>query len=62
MRNVRHAGSDFTPKVRAGWAAASRELSEAGDDALVWPEFSNAGDDQLRWTKAPRRNPGQRPK
>lgn len=34
---------------RAGWAEAAREISEAGDDQLVWPEFSNAGDDELVW-------------
>lgn len=34
---------------RAGWADASRELAEAGDDALVWPEFANADDETLEW-------------
>jgi antitoxin MazE len=34
---------------RAGWAQASRELSEVGDDALVWPEFANEGDEALEW-------------
>ena len=29
---------------RAGWADASRALAEAGDDALVWPEFANDDD------------------
>ncbi len=34
---------------RAGWAEASRALAEAGDDALIWPEFGNAEDDTLAW-------------
>jgi antitoxin MazE len=35
--------------VREHWAEASRELAEAGDDALVWPEFANKSDEQLTW-------------
>ncbi len=27
------------PKAREGWADASRQLAEAQDDALAWPEF-----------------------
>jgi antitoxin MazE len=34
---------------RAGWADAARRIAEAGDDALVWPEFGNAGDVNLKW-------------
>jgi antitoxin MazE len=34
---------------RTGWAAASRELAEAGEDQLVWPEFGNADDETLEW-------------
>ena len=34
---------------RDGWAEASRALAEAGDDALVWPEFGNEGDQALSW-------------
>ena len=34
---------------RAGWAQASRELAEAGDDTLAWPEFGNADDETLEW-------------
>jgi antitoxin MazE len=34
---------------RAGWAKASQEIAQAGDDALVWPEFGNVGDDELVW-------------
>ncbi|HZU89007.1 MAG TPA: AbrB/MazE/SpoVT family DNA-binding domain-containing protein [Stellaceae bacterium] len=36
-------------RPRAGWAEASREIAEAGDGALVWPEFSNAEDEDLVW-------------
>ncbi len=35
--------------VRAGWAEASKAIAEAGDDALVWPDFANADDADLRW-------------
>ena len=38
---------DHTP--RAGWAEAARILTEAGDDAAVWPEFANAEDASLTW-------------
>jgi antitoxin MazE len=38
-----------TRRPRAGWAEASREIAQAGDDALVWPEFGNVGDDDLVW-------------
>ena len=36
-------------RPREGWAEASRAIAEAGDDALVWPEFDNIGDDELTW-------------
>jgi antitoxin MazE len=36
-------------RARAGWAAASKTLAEAGDDGLVWPEFANADDANLDW-------------
>ena len=36
-------------RPREGWAEASRTIAEAGDDALVWPEFGNIGDDELTW-------------
>jgi len=36
-------------RPRAGWAPASQEIAQAGDDALVWPEFGNAGDEELVW-------------
>jgi antitoxin MazE len=35
--------------VREGWAEASREIADSGDDQLVWPEFGNAGDAELLW-------------
>jgi antitoxin MazE len=34
---------------RAGWAEASHRIADAGDDALVWPEFGNADDETLTW-------------
>lgn len=34
---------------RAGWAEDAKRIAEAGDDALVWPEFANEGDDELTW-------------
>jgi len=35
--------------VREGWAEASKAISAAGDDALVWPEFGNEDDESLTW-------------
>lgn len=32
---------------REGWAEASRDIADAADDALVWPEFGNADDETL---------------
>lgn len=34
---------------REGWAADSQRIAQAGDDALVWPEFANADDKDLKW-------------
>jgi antitoxin MazE len=34
---------------RAGWAEECRALAEAGDDALVLPEFANEADAELTW-------------
>lgn len=34
---------------RAGWAADSQRIAQAGDDSLVWPEFGNADDQDLQW-------------
>jgi antitoxin MazE len=36
-------------RARAGWAEASRNIAQARDDALVWPEFANAEDETLIW-------------
>lgn len=36
-------------RARAAWAEQSKAIAEAGDDALVWPEFSNSDDDRLDW-------------
>ena len=34
---------------RAGWAEASRQLAQRGEDALVLQEFPNEGDADLKW-------------
>ncbi|MFM7256498.1 MAG: AbrB/MazE/SpoVT family DNA-binding domain-containing protein [Betaproteobacteria bacterium] len=34
---------------REGWADDARRLAAQGGDALVWPEVSNEGDDKLVW-------------
>ena len=34
---------------REAWAADSQRIAQAGDDALVWPEFANADDKDLKW-------------
>ncbi len=34
---------------QAGWAEEARAIAEAGDDALVWPEFGNEIDSDLTW-------------
>jgi antitoxin MazE len=36
-------------RPRDGWAEASRETAEAGDDAPLWPESGNAEDEGLVW-------------
>jgi antitoxin MazE len=36
-------------RPREGWAEASWAIAEAGEDALIWPEFGNEGDDELTW-------------
>jgi antitoxin MazE len=36
-------------QARAGWAAASKDVAEAGNDALVWPEFDNFEDETIDW-------------
>ena len=35
--------------AREGWAEDARQVAEAGEDALVWPEFANEGDRDLVW-------------
>lgn len=35
--------------ARQGWAEASRKIAQAGNDALVWPEFPNENDANLKW-------------
>jgi antitoxin MazE len=34
---------------REGWAEASRRITEAGDDKLLWPEFGNRNDGDFQW-------------
>lgn len=34
---------------RESWAADAERIAQAGDDALVWPEFGNAADSDLTW-------------
>jgi len=41
--------SSLKPNPREGWAKDSQRIAEAGDDALVWPEFGNEGDAELVW-------------
>lgn len=36
-------------RPREGWAEAAKMIAEAGDDALIWPEFGNADDETLEW-------------
>lgn len=36
-------------RPREGWAEAFEAIAEAGDDALVWPEFGNDEDANLTW-------------
>lgn len=36
-------------RARGGWTKASRNIAEAPDDTLVWPEFANAEDETLIW-------------
>ncbi|WP_086383949.1 AbrB/MazE/SpoVT family DNA-binding domain-containing protein [Caballeronia sordidicola] len=38
-----------SPKVRAGWAQASKEIAGSNDDALVMGEFANDSDAELAW-------------
>ena len=36
-------------RARAGWDKASRDIAEAADDALVWPELGNSEDETFEW-------------
>ena len=38
-----------TRLARRGWAEACKALAEAGDDALVLPNFANGVDAELAW-------------
>ncbi len=38
-----------TRHPRAGWAEASRELAEAGDDAPLWPDIESESDADWTW-------------
>jgi antitoxin MazE len=35
--------------IRQGWADASKEIADADDDGLIWPEFGNDADPELLW-------------
>lgn len=35
--------------ARAGWAEASRQIAQAGDELPAWPEFANEDDGKLAW-------------
>lgn len=35
--------------ARAGWAEASRQIAQTGDDTPAWPEFANDDDRKLAW-------------
>jgi antitoxin MazE len=34
---------------REGWAESSKRIADAGDDAVVWPEFGNEADKDIKW-------------
>jgi antitoxin MazE len=36
-------------RPREGWAEASAEIGELGDEDLAWLQFGNEGDDELQW-------------
>ena len=42
---------------RSGCAQDAKRITEAGDDAVVWPEFGNADDDAMRWRNIESRRP-----
>jgi len=43
------AATTLVSHPRAGWAADSKAVAEAGDDRLVWPEFGNEEDKTWEW-------------
>lgn len=49
LQDGRIAITPVRRRPREGWAEAFREIAEAGDDALVWPEFANDDDADLTW-------------
>ena len=49
LEEGRIAITPLKKRPREGWAEASRAIAEAGEDALIWPEFANEGDDELTW-------------
>jgi len=49
LEEGRIAITPLKKRPREGWAEASRAIAEAGEDALIWPEFGNEGDDELTW-------------
>jgi antitoxin MazE len=49
LEDGRIAITPIRRRPREGWAESFGEIAEAGDDALVWPEFGNEGDEDLTW-------------
>jgi antitoxin MazE len=49
LEDGRIALTPIKKRPREGWAEASQAIADAGEDALVWPEFGNEGDDELEW-------------
>ncbi len=49
LENGRLILTPAAPHPRAGWAEASRQMAEAGEDGLAWPEFGNEDDKDLEW-------------
>lgn len=41
--------SPIKARLRNGWAEASKNLAETGDDVPAWPEFGNSDDEALDW-------------
>jgi antitoxin MazE len=49
IRNNRLVLAPLRRRPRKGWAEAAKEIAEAGDDQLIWPEFANRDDANLEW-------------